>query len=194
METISQLQLPVTPYTTGEFRQFGERIRRHLILWATHLGDDVAAAAGMTVQAIGEGKVVWCEMRLGSEAKRDWGGVVIIRHDRGGRNKEAGMKETSAEATFYSIYGHITDLEVVRGQKVERGQQLGVVAPALTPENGWWRRAHLHFAIYTGPWKEQILPGYARPDDWLRPGATRRTRLAWWHDPRQFIATYNESA
>jgi len=162
------LKLPITPYEVSGYR-FGQRLRRRFILWATHLGDDIVAAAGTPVTAIGEGTVVWSEMRLGTPDHRNWGGVVIIRHD-----------------SFYSIYGHITDLKVAKGDHVRGGQPLGAVAPGKTPENGMWATPHLHFAIYTGPWRENVLPGYARPDDWLRL-SPRRTRMAWWHNPQVFI-------
>ncbi len=34
---------------------------------------------------------------------------------------------------------------------------MGFVGKGETAENGFWD-AHLHFAIYTGPWKDQVLP------------------------------------
>ena len=177
ISTTSKRRLPVQPYTTGEFLRFGQRIRRRLVLWATHLGDDVAVAADAPVHAIGPGTVVLAKMQRGSKARRAWGGVVILKHKL-------------QEQTVYSVYGHMTDLKVDNQELVEAGQQLGVVAKANTPENGMWRNAHLHFAIYTGPFDGRLLPGYARPDDWvlMRP---RRTRKKWWHDPRDFIDRYN---
>lgn len=167
-----QLVLPVEPYHVSGYH-FRQRLRRRLLLWATHLGDDVVQPAGKPVRSIGEGTVVWAEVRLGHAKKRNWGGIVIIGHTH----------RTTGQP-FYSLYGHLKDLTAVAQQPVAAEQTLGVVADGNTPENGWWQIPHLHFAIYTGPWPNTILPGYKRPESW-------RTRLSWWHDPQTFIAAYN---
>lgn len=184
----SSLRLPVQPYSSGGYH-FGQRLSRRVFLWATHLGDDVLAEPGTPVCAIGEGEVVWSEMRLGSEEKRNWGGIVIVRHQSLVASHQS--PATSHEAHFYSIYGHITNLKVSTGERVQPGQTLGIIALGSTPENGWWKTPHLHFAIYTGPWKNAVLPGYARPDDWLRL-SPRRTRRSWWHNPQEFIRHHND--
>ena len=175
-----KLTLPVETYKLGDLYSFGKRIRRYVFLWATHLGDDVMAESGTKVHAIGDGHVVWAQMRLGSAERRDWGGVIIIGHTN-----------PTDHSLFYSIYGHLTDLQVQEGDTVTGEQHLGTVAPATTPENGWWKNAHLHFAIYTGPWKDRILPGWARPEHRLMRGSSKQTKLAWWHSPRRFIGRYN---
>lgn len=165
-------RLPIMPYETGRYLRFGQKIRRRGLLWATHLGDDVVASPGTPVAVIGQGEVVWSEVRPGSHMKPNWGGIVIVRHHN--------------FQTFYSVYGHMKNLSVKKGERVIGGQKLGVVAEGNTPENGWWQTPHLHFAIYTGPWRDRVLPGYARPDDWLRV-SPRRTRRQWWHNPQEFI-------
>lgn len=168
-----EFRLPVDHYTTGDFLKFGDKIRRRLILWAKHLGDDVDVPAGTTVYAVGRGKVVLSQMRLGTKEKRDWGGVVIVQHQN-----------------FFSVSGHMENLQVNVGEQVEVGDILGVVAPGGSAANGMWREAHLHFGIYTGPWKHEILPGYYRPDAWL----TRKpvTKFSYWHNPQEFIAQQNK--
>lgn len=168
----TRLELPVEPYEVSGYH-FGQRLRRRIILWATHLGDDVVQPAGTPVTAIGEGEVVWAEVRPGAPHKRNWGGIVIIGH----------LHHATGEP-FYSLYGHLRDLTVTVGQAVSTAQTLGVIAESHTPENGWWQIPHLHFAIYTGPWNNQILPGYKRPEQF-------RTRVAWWQDPQEFINAYN---
>lgn len=165
-----QLCLPIEPYELKDgVYQFGTRVRSRLILWARHLGDDVVAEPGTPVVAIGDGQAVWAAVRAGSEKKRNWGGLVVLAHD-----------------TFYSVYGHITDITVKVGERVDSGQQIGVVAAGNTPENGWWKIPHLHFGIYVGPWTNEILPGYKRPGD-------KRTQFTWWRDPRPFIEDYNRA-
>jgi murein DD-endopeptidase MepM/ murein hydrolase activator NlpD len=175
----TKLQSPLDPYDTGDLYKFGGRIRRKVVLWATHLGDDILADAGTSVVAIGEGQVVWSQMRLGQLQHRNWGGVVIIGHTN-----------PTDHSLFFSVYGHLKEPLVQTGDIVSQGQQIGSVAPADTPENGWWHTPHLHFAIYTGPWHEQILPGWARPEYRFLRGSSRKTNMKWWHDPRQFIEQY----
>lgn len=182
---------PVEPYALKDgYYRFGTRVRSRRILWARHLGDDIVAAPGTQVRSIGSGTVVWSGMRLGSEKKRNWGGLVIIEHTKSQvpmTNDQSNPKsQNQKQETFYSIYGHITDIAVSVGEKVNGGQRLGVVAAGLTPENGWWKIPHLHFAIYTGPWTGEILPGYKRFFD-------GRTKFAWWRDPASFIEEYNSS-
>lgn len=167
-----ELVFPIVPYAVTGY-SFRQRVWRRLFLWATHLGDDIDAPPGTAVVAIGSGEVVWSEMRLGSATKRNWGGVVVIGHgSRDGRSP------------FFSIYGHVRDLAVHVGDQVVGGQEIGLVAEGSTPENGWWQRPHLHFAVYVGPWRDVILPGYKRPEEF-------RTKLRWWRNPKTFIEAYN---
>lgn len=170
----ARLQLPVAKYNTDGY-SFGQRVRSRIILWARHLGEDVLADPGTSVAAIGDGLVVWSEVRAGDEKHRNWGGIVIIGH----RHRET-------NDPFYSLYGHITNLSVSVGQQVTAGQPIGIVAAGLTPENGWWRKPHLHFGIYAGPWMDQVLPGYARPFD-------GRTKYSWWRPPAKFIGEYGQA-
>jgi murein DD-endopeptidase MepM/ murein hydrolase activator NlpD len=165
------LVLPITPYEVfGYF--FGQRVRSRKILWARHLGDDIVVAAGTAVVCIGNGTVVWSQMRNGSPEKRNWGGVVIVEHV----HPHTGL-------FFYSVYGHLTDLAVSVGARISKGDTVGSVAAGNTPENGYWKLAHLHFGIYTGPWNHAVLPGYARPFE-------GRTRFRWWQNPKPFIDSY----
>lgn len=172
-----RLAWPVAPYEKSGY-VFGERAPRRLFFAATHLGDDVGKA-GAAVSAIGDGEVVWCEMRLGSDKKRNWGGIVVLAHQH---KKVQNPKHKSQ--TFCSVYGHLRDLKVRVGERVAREQTLGVVAEGRTPENGWWEIPHLHFAICVGPWRGAVLPGFWR---WWE----RRTRKKWWRSPKVFIEEYN---
>lgn len=167
-----KLELPVIPYQVDGYA-FGQRVRSRIFLIARHLGEDVLAAAGTAVKSCGLGKVVWSEMRLGSPEKPNWGGIIIVGHEH-----------AVSGQVFYSLYGHVKNLQVQVDDAVTAGQNLGYIAPGRTPENGWWKKPHLHFAIYEGPWMEQVLPGYARPFE-------DRTRFKWWRPPRTFIEQYN---
>lgn len=172
-ESAGALRLPIEPYEVTGYA-FGQRVRSRKILWARHLGDDILAEPGTKVVCIGDGKVVWSEMRLGTNEKRNWGGVVIVEH----MNSKTGL-------VFYSVYGHITNLAVSQGTQVGIGDHIGDVAAGNAPENGWWKLPHLHFGIYTGPWMQKVLPGYARPFE-------GRTKFSWWESPKVFIEAFNQ--
>jgi murein DD-endopeptidase MepM/ murein hydrolase activator NlpD len=83
---------------------------------------------------------------------------------------------------FYSLYAHLGTSFKRIGEKVECGEPLGFVGEANTPENGYWP-AHLHFAIYTGPWQDEVLPGYWKEGD-------DRTKPEWWHVPSEYLKNY----
>ena len=142
-------------------------------MWARHLGDDILASAGTSVVAIGDGCVVWSEVRAGKEGAPNWGGLVIVGH----QHQSSGEK-------FYSLYGHMRDITVSVGDVVSLGQSLGVIAEGKTAENGWWKKEHLHFGLYVGPWTVHVLPGYKRPFE-------GRTKFHWWRDPQEYIKAYN---
>ncbi len=167
-----RLFLPVSPYGIGGY-SFGQRIRRRFLLSATHLGEDIKADGGTAVAAIGDGVVVCAETRPGAPDHKNWGGLVIIGHQR-----------RRTRRNFYSVYGHLRNLAVRQGERVNSGQLIGVVAEELTAANGWWKIPHLHFAIYSGPWRGQIMPGFKRTEN-------MRMRLSWWHAPGKFIEDYN---
>lgn len=171
---ICSMRYPIEPYEVTGYA-FGKRVRSRKILWARHLGDDILAASKTPVVCIENGRVVWAEVRLGTPKHRNWGGVVIVEHT----NSATGL-------LFYSVYGHLTHLAVSQGAEVLLGDRIGEVAPGNTPENGYWKLPHLHFGIYTGPWTQKVLPGYARPFE-------GRTKFSWWEDPKQFIDAYSQA-
>lgn len=151
--------------------RFGQRVWRRGFLPSVHLGDDVIVPPGTPVRAIGDGRVVWSEIRLGSPEHRNWGGMVVIQH-------------RSDAKSFFSVYGHMKAVALDEGAWIKQGDVIGKVGDSNSPENGWWETPHLHFSIYTGPWRKEVLPGYWRPEEW------RRTKVKWWRDPQQFIKEY----
>lgn len=138
-----------------------------------HLGEDVRAMAGTEVRCIGNGEVVYAALHPGSPTKGNWGNVVIIGH-----------RKSKTKERFYSLYGHLNDPLVERGDTVKIGQKIGLIAKSNTLENGWWP-AHLHFAIYLGPWIDAVLPGYFQKN-------SGRTKLEYWTNPSEFIRDYNK--
>ena len=187
-----RLSLPVVPYAVSdEYWKFGDRVPRRWAPRARHLGDDVVVPAGTVVSAIGEGEVVLAETLPGSEKHRSWGGLVVVGHTISlgpasiSSNSPSGRGRNPVLLSFYSVYGHLRDLAVSKGDAVAGGRKLGEVAEGYTPQNGWWEQAHLHFAIYTGPWRGVVLPGYWRPERFWQ------TQLRWWREPGGFIDNYN---
>jgi murein DD-endopeptidase MepM/ murein hydrolase activator NlpD len=83
------------------------RARLHPILKTVrpHLGVDYAAPTGTPVRAAADGVVVSVGRSGG------YGKVVRLRHKRG----------------FETLYGHLSRIDVKRGQRVEQGERIGLV-------------------------------------------------------------------
>jgi murein DD-endopeptidase MepM/ murein hydrolase activator NlpD len=98
----------------------GFSMRFHPILktWRAHLGTDYGAPTGTPVRAVGDGIVDFAGWQNG------YGNVVVIQH-AGGRS---------------TLYGHLSRINVRRGQRVDQGQNVGNVGAT-----GWATGPHLHF-------------------------------------------------
>jgi murein DD-endopeptidase MepM/ murein hydrolase activator NlpD len=98
----------------------GFKMRFHPILqtWRAHLGVDYAAPTGTAVRSIGIG-VVESAGNLGG-----YGKAVVVKHHNG----------------HSTVYAHLSQMLVKRGQSVAQGQSIGKVG-----ETGWATGPHLHF-------------------------------------------------
>lgn len=150
---------------------FGKRSVHNGELWGIHLGEDCIVPAGTDVFSIGNGKVVYSALHAGDEEKGNWGYITIIEHQSPLLRKK-----------FYSLYGHLGACHKRIGEKVKQGEPIGFVGKDYTAENGYWL-AHLHFAIYTGPWKKKVLPGYWKEGD-------LDTDPRYWRVPSEFIKAH----
>jgi murein DD-endopeptidase MepM/ murein hydrolase activator NlpD len=112
-------------------------------------GVDMAAAAGSPVLAPGSGKVVFAGTLRHSLVGWFWrlGKVVVISHG-------------SAGAT---VYGHLSKIDVRRGQQVSRGDRLGAVGAT-----GWALSPQLHYEYW------RLNGGSLRPTDPLFAGLDQR--------------------
>ncbi|MFC1645191.1 M23 family metallopeptidase [Patescibacteria group bacterium] len=168
-----KLRLPL-----GEYRVsgagFGDDCSYNGVHWGIHLGEDVNCKAGTKVFAIGRGKVVYAKLHAGTLEKGNWGHIAIIAH-----------KHPKTKKVFFSLYGHLGKLFVKKGDRIEIGQTIGVIGKSNTPENGFWKTEHIHFAIFTGPWNGKVLPGYFKKGQ-------NRTRLEWWVSPSGFVGKYSK--
>lgn len=146
--------------------------------WGLHLGADITAKAGTPIASIGNGIVVYSRLhpgmfsKKGKIVKRNWGGIVIIAH-----------KNPKNKKIFYSLYGHLGKRFVKKGDLVKIGDAVGSVGKTMTIANGIWEDEHLHFAIYTGPFRGIVMPGYLRNNN---------TKLNYWKDPIKFIKNYSK--
>lgn len=103
-----------------------------------HWGIDVMCKEGTPVFAADSGEIMWQEK------------VADLREDYGGSTYgNFVIFENYYEGTkVYTLYGHLANIDgrFLRGDKVKRGEQIGIVGKAFTKENGGWP-PHLHFQI-----------------------------------------------
>ncbi len=118
-----------------------------------HTGIDIGAPFGTPVLAAGSGTVVWAGFGLESRQpnpKDPYGMAVLIRHNFGflGNRLE-------------TVYGHMSQLDVVEGQRVEAGTQIGLIG-----QTGLASGPHLHFEVRV----EQFnYFAFQNPELWLVP-------------------------
>jgi murein DD-endopeptidase MepM/ murein hydrolase activator NlpD len=103
----------------------GFAMRMHPLMqtWRQHNGVDYGAPQGTPVRAVGDGVVDFAGWRNG------YGNVVEIQH---GNNRS-------------TLYGHLSRIDVRKGQRAEQGQRLGAVG-----RTGWATGPHLHFEFRVG--------------------------------------------
>ena len=107
-----------------------------------HWGIDILSPAGTPVYAADNGKIirVCCISDLTEEFGGETFGNYIVAE-----NQHHAMP-------IYTLYGHLAHLgkSIVRGQRIAKGQQLGVMGNEFTVENGGWP-PHLHLQIALSP-------------------------------------------
>jgi hypothetical protein len=100
---------------------FGYRIHPIYKVKRFHAGIDFSADQGVAIQATGDGVV--------TRAGRDggYGNVVVISHGYG----------------YETLYGHMSKIEVQDGQKVKRGQRIGLIG-----STGASTGPHCHYEVH----------------------------------------------
>jgi len=86
-----------------------------------HQGIDFTAPKGTPVQATGDGEVIRVEKR-----KKGYGKNVIIDHGYG----------------YKTLYAHMHKINVKKGEKIKKGQQIGIVG-----STGTSTAPHLHYEV-----------------------------------------------
>jgi len=98
-----------------------------------HLGIDLASVANASVPASNSGRVIYTGI-MGI-----YGLTVIIDHGQG----------------IFSLYGHLSRIDVEKGQKLKKGDIIG-----LTGQTGLAGGDHLHFSI--------LVNGiFVNPEEWI---------------------------
>jgi hypothetical protein len=119
-----------------------------------HTGVDIPAEPGTPVLATAAGKVEWAGYGLYRGVIGDlsdpYGLAVVIRHDFSFHNEQ-----------LYTVYGHLQEINVVRGQQVEMGEQVGLVG-----QTGRVTGPHLHFEVRVG---NDDYFSTLNPELWLVP-------------------------
>jgi murein DD-endopeptidase MepM/ murein hydrolase activator NlpD len=119
-----------------------------------HTGVDIPADYGTPVIAAAPGTVIWTGYGLFSQKKSNkkdpYGKAVVIRHDFGYQGKN-----------LYSVYAHLSEIDVAEGQWLEAGQKLGLVG-----NTGFTTGPHLHFEVRIG---NNDYFNSRNPELWLAP-------------------------
>lgn len=119
-----------------------------------HTGVDIPAEPGTPVLAAAAGKVEWAGYGLYRGVQGDlsdpYGLAVVIRHDFSFQNQQ-----------LYTVYGHLQEMDVERGQQVAMGEQIGLVG-----QTGKVTGPHLHFEVRVG---NDDYFSTLNPELWLVP-------------------------
>jgi murein DD-endopeptidase MepM/ murein hydrolase activator NlpD len=118
-----------------------------------HTGVDFRVDEGTPVLAAASGQVIWAGYGLlyGYEDEEDpYGLAVALEHDFGYNNQR-----------LYTLYAHLSEITVVKGQRVEVGEQI-----ALSGNTGFTTAPHLHFEVRLGT--NNFYKTY-NPELWLVP-------------------------
>lgn len=118
-----------------------------------HTGVDIDAPDGTPVLAAANGKVVWVGYGLFTvegNMQDPYGLAVAIRHDFGYEGKR-----------LYTIYAHMRAINVIAGQQVKAGDQIGEVG-----ETGATTGPHLHFEVRLG---RNYFFDTRNPELWIAP-------------------------
>jgi murein DD-endopeptidase MepM/ murein hydrolase activator NlpD len=118
-----------------------------------HTGVDIAVDIGTPVLAAASGTVLWSGIGLFNNyenADDPYGVAVAIRHDFGYEGQR-----------LYTVYAHMSESLVVKGQRVESGEMIG-----LSGNTGFSSGPHLHFEVRVG---ENTIYHSRNPELWIAP-------------------------
>jgi hypothetical protein len=137
---------PVEPTYRYGSTEGGKREEHHGIELIDDAGTPVMAAADGIVIVAGNDLITKYSLY-----KDFYGNLVIIQHD---------LPQT--DDTIFTLYGHLTYVNVEVGETVERGQIIGTVG-----STGAATGSHLHFEVRVD---ENAYNSTSNPELWLEPG------------------------
>jgi hypothetical protein len=114
-----------------------------------HHGVEFANATGTPVYAAADGQVVFAgpdEEAIYSPWKNYYGNLVVIAHPNG----------------LFTLYAHLSEINVRAGQEVMAGEQIGLVGSTGTAMG-----SHLHFEVRQGDADDYLAT--RNPELWLAP-------------------------
>jgi murein DD-endopeptidase MepM/ murein hydrolase activator NlpD len=120
---------------------------------SVHSGVDIPAGNKAPVLAAADGTIVWAGMGLWGHFPNPndpYGNAISIRHDFGYLGQPV-----------YTVYGHLSEIDVVMGQRVKEGDQIGLVG-----STGKTTGPHLHFEVRVG---QDSFYATKNPELWLVP-------------------------
>lgn len=125
---------------------------------AVHHGIDMPNPVGQPVRAAGAGWVRHASDNLRTndgvfENSPSYGNVVVIEHDFGYEGQK-----------LWTLYAHLSAVLVVRGQRVEAGEVVGLVG-----ETGRVSGPHVHFEVRMGRGEESSFRETYNPVLWMVP-------------------------
>ncbi|CDF57332.1 M23 family metallopeptidase [Thermobrachium celere] len=139
-----KLQKPLDGQIKKPFEDSKPLYNQTLDQWETHEGIDIEADLGTEVKAAADGKVVKIfkdDKIVNTINKTGYGVTVVIDHGNG----------------YQTVYCNLSeDLKVKEGQKVTKGQVIGVVGDTSIRESVAIEGSHLHFMVLKKNGKEYI--------------------------------------
>lgn len=99
---------------------YGERLHPVLGVMRLHTGIDLIAKEGVSVVSAETGVVIKAQMA------DDWGNIIVVQH----------------EGIYSTSYSHLKSMNVKKGDKVQKGQEIGLVG-----HTGLSSKDHLHFEL-----------------------------------------------
>jgi len=116
-----------------------------------HHGVEIGKDYGTPVEAAGDGVILFAgpdDVPMFSPWAVFYGNMIVIQHDGG----------------LYTVYGHLSKIDVEAGQSVKMGEKIGEVG-----QSGAATGSHLHFEVRMGDVKDYFST--QNPELWIVPKA-----------------------
>jgi len=123
-------------------QRFGEHVNPRFKTRTMQTGLLIEAGAGMSVQAVAEGKVVFADYY------QSYGPMVILDHGSG----------------YFTLYTHLAGLSVAKGQILHQGEVLGSVGNTLEGPRLGFEIRHMAQPLDPAPWLKKRYGGTGQPE------------------------------